>query len=193
MSIQSEIMRIKTLVTDSYDAVVEKGGSKGTGKLANLPSAIRAISGGGQNPLNLKLSVRSNFTTKSEFKFFYVAIEKNTATGSISITPTTITPTSGLTIDVWTLPFYPMGFYQTSTIKYNFYLINRFGSDSDINIVIINEKSLKTIENVGEFNCLQLFYLNPIAPSAYTSTRTYNAELYNTKIGGATGGDSILT
>lgn len=44
MSIKSEIKRIKDLVADAFAAVVEKGGSKGTGKLANLPAAIRAIS-----------------------------------------------------------------------------------------------------------------------------------------------------
>lgn len=47
MSISSEIQRISGKVSDSFDAVVAKGGTVTSRKIADLPTAIGTISGGG--------------------------------------------------------------------------------------------------------------------------------------------------
>lgn len=46
MSISSEITRISGKVSDSFDAVVAKGGTVTSRKIADLPTAIGTISGG---------------------------------------------------------------------------------------------------------------------------------------------------
>ena len=46
MSISSEIQRISGKISDSFDAVVAKGGTVTTRKIADLPTAIETISGG---------------------------------------------------------------------------------------------------------------------------------------------------